>query len=354
MGQSPFKGYEPLFTTPLYYNISKVNGAIKTDGVLSEASWNAAKWSEDFVDIEGDKKPAPTFKTRFKMLWDNSNLYIAAEMEEPHIWSYLSQHDTIVFHDNDFEVFIDPDGNTHNYFEIEVNALKTVFDLFLSKPYRNGGDGLINWNTEDLKLGVTIYGTLNKPTDKDKKWQVEMAIPFRSIGYGYNYKIPANGTIWRMNFSRVEWNTEVKNDKYVKKINPETGKNQPENNWVWSPQGVINMHYPERWGYVQFVTGQPVQTEASFQLPAAEELKKYLWLIYYKQQEELHRSKKYATSLKDLGINDSTIKFANKLYTIQLEATHNLFEATIAESGAQITSKINQNGELKSVVVKEQ
>ena len=25
-----------------------------------------------------------------------------------------------------------------------------------------------------------------------------------------------------------------------------------EDNWVWSPQGEIAMHLPERWGFLQF------------------------------------------------------------------------------------------------------
>ena len=59
------------------------------------------------------------------MLWDETNLYIAAELTETHIWSTLTRHDTIVFLDNDFEVFIDPDNDTHHYFEIEINAAGT-------------------------------------------------------------------------------------------------------------------------------------------------------------------------------------------------------------------------------------
>jgi hypothetical protein len=49
-----------------------------------------------------------------------------------------------------------------------------------------------------------------------------------------------------MNFSRVEWQVEVVDGKYQKV--PETR----EDNWVWSPQGKIDMHIPERWGYVRF------------------------------------------------------------------------------------------------------
>ena len=30
-----------------------------------------------------------------------------------------------------------------------------------------------------------------------------------------------------------------------------------EDNWVWSPQGAVAMHLPERWGIVQFSEGAP-------------------------------------------------------------------------------------------------
>ena len=45
----------------------------------------------------------------------------------------------VIFHDNDFEVFIDPDGDNHNYYEFEMNALNTMWELTLVKPYRDGG-----------------------------------------------------------------------------------------------------------------------------------------------------------------------------------------------------------------------
>ena len=60
-------------------------------------------------------------------------------MEEPHVWGTLTKHDSVIFHDNDFEVFIDPNGDTLEYYEFEINALNTGWDLFLDKPYRQGG-----------------------------------------------------------------------------------------------------------------------------------------------------------------------------------------------------------------------
>ncbi len=117
------------------------------------------------------KTQAPPLQTNVKMLWDDSCLYIAGQISavDPNVWAYLKQHDEIVFHDNDFEVFINPNNTTHQYFEIEYNALNTVFDLFLNKPYRNGGNAMINWNAEGLYgRRLKCRGTLNDPSDTDQ------------------------------------------------------------------------------------------------------------------------------------------------------------------------------------------
>src|SRR5262249_12833697 len=105
------------------------------DGRPDEAAWAAAPWTEDFVDIEGSAKPNPRLRTRAKLLWDDDYLYIAAELQEPHLWATLTNHDAVIFRDPDFEVFIDPLGQTEPYYEFEMNALNTAWDLLLDKPY---------------------------------------------------------------------------------------------------------------------------------------------------------------------------------------------------------------------------
>lgn len=67
-------------------------------------------------------QPAPRLGTRVKMLWDESALYIAAWLEEPAPWANLTLHDSIIYHDNDFEVFIDPDGDNHMYYEVRSHV----------------------------------------------------------------------------------------------------------------------------------------------------------------------------------------------------------------------------------------
>ena len=344
--QDLFKGYEHLFTQPLSYKIYRTIAPVKMDGLLNEASWNAAAWSTDFVDIEGDRKPLPPQRTRFKMLWDNNNLYIAAELEETHIWNYFIKRDTIVYNENDFEIFIDPDGDAHNYFEIEVNALKNVFDLFMNKPYSNGGQALISWDVKDLKVGVKISGTINNPGDTDKKWVVEMAVPFSAVSFGDNVQVPVNNTLWRLNFSRVEWDTDIAEKKYKKKKDTVAGKNLPEHNWVWSPQGIINMHRPERWGYAQFTTDKPAENSAAIVLPASEEVKKILWLVYYKEHNYFKEKRKFSALLSELNFNDAAFKIGERSYTLEIAATPGLFEA-ILKNNAGDTWRINQDGEIR-------
>src|SRR5690606_7666629 len=103
--------------------------AIKLDGRLDETSWEAVPWSEKFLDIEGPQKSLPVHKTRMKMLWDEEYLYIGVHLVEPHIWATYTERESVIFHENDIEVFLDPDGDSHNYYELEVNALGTEWDL---------------------------------------------------------------------------------------------------------------------------------------------------------------------------------------------------------------------------------
>ena len=100
------------------------------DGKLDDKGWTGVKWSKSFVDIEGNLKPDPFYDTKVKMTWDENYFYFGAFMEDPHVWATITERDAVVYKDNDFEIFLDPDGDTHNYYELEVNAFETEWDLF--------------------------------------------------------------------------------------------------------------------------------------------------------------------------------------------------------------------------------
>ncbi len=246
---------------PLSYTCYRAPRAPRLDGSLDDAAWRAAPWSPAFVDIEGDRKPAPRFETRMKMLWDDHYLYVGAALQEPDVWGTLTQRDAVIFHDNDFEMFIDPDGDALNYVELEINALNTVWDLFLAKPYRDGGHADDAFDLVGLKTGVRVLGTLNHPGDVDSGWTVAIAIPWRALQRASGTTAaPRPGQQWRINYSRVEWHTTVVDGAYQKV------PGLREDNWVWSPQGMIDMHQPEHWGFVTF---SPVRADRRPPAPEA-------------------------------------------------------------------------------------
>lgn len=284
----------------------------RLDGKLDEAIWGHAPWTDLFVDIEGDRKPLPHCQTRARMMWDDDCLYIGCRLEEPHVWGTLTEHDCVIYQDNDFEVFLDPDATGHHYVELEVNALNTTWDLMLNRPYRSGGKAISGWEFRGLRTAVHVDGTLNDPTDQDTGWSVEVAIPWEGLREVTKQPLPPrDGDQWRINFSRVQWQVTIGPDGYAKV------PNTPEYNWVWSPQGVIDMHRPEHWGVLQFST-------ATTGLPAVRPLDEWdnrLALIKVWEAQTLHRRRngRYAASVADLNLD----------LPATIEATTNTFDATI-------------------------
>jgi len=239
-----------MIQPPRHYLCRRTPQPPEMNGRLEGAAWASAPWTEEFVDILGPEAPRPRFLTRAKMLWDSDALYIGAELEEPHVWGTLTEHDSVIFHDNDFEVFLDPDGDGHRYVELEINALNTTWDLLLVRPYRADGPPIDGFELKGLRTAVHVDGTLNDASDEDRGWSVTIAIPWAAVKQIAGCPTPpAAGDLWRINFSRVQWRHDVADGRYVKV------PNVPEDNWVWSPQGVVDMHRPEQWGVLQFADG---------------------------------------------------------------------------------------------------
>ncbi len=334
---------------PKGYVCYRTTFPVSVDGVLNEQAWAAVPWTDYFTDIEGSVKPAPRLKTRAKLLWDASNLYIAAELEEPHVWANLKQRDTVIFYDNDFEVFIDPDGDTHAYYELEVNALGTAWDLLLLKPYRDGGPPVVGWDIAGLKVGTHIDGTLNNPGDVDKGWTVEIVLPLSALKEcAKRASLPKAGDQWRIDFSRVEWRTLIENGNYTKEINPQTGKPFPEDNWVWSPQGRINMHMPEMWGFLQFSAIQAGTGTEEFAPDKNLDLKWALRMVYYAEFEYFTKKKFYSSSLADIGLN--LADFPKNLPAPVIHSTRTSFESFIPASKGNPVWTIYQDGRIVSLI----
>lgn len=219
-------------------------GTVTVDGSLDDAAWATAPWTTDFVDIANDL--VPRLETKAKILWDDTYLYVAGYLKETQLWANITQDNEVIFHDNDFEVFVDPYGTTHNYRELEVNALGKQWSLLLNKPYGDGGsENSRRVNPTggfDLQAVVAVSndGQVNDPNVTATHWIAEIAIPFTKLG-----RTPEQGAYWRINFSRVQWRAKVVDSTKYQKLSG------AEDNWVYGPIGVVAMHNPERWPVLQ-------------------------------------------------------------------------------------------------------
>mmetsp|Transcript_9097 Transcript_9097/g.26065 ORF Transcript_9097/g.26065 Transcript_9097/m.26065 type:complete len:383 (+) Transcript_9097:72-1220(+) len=234
------------------------------NGNVHKAEWERAPWSEPFVEIRGPDAPegsgpTPAQATRMKMLWDDDFLYVAAFIDfagGDEITANFTERNSPIYQlDSDFEVFLDPSGCCHGYKELELNAINTVWNLQLTKPYGDGGRELSGrvakpgeadfWDVQAQKTAARVTkGALHR-TGEPSQWVCELALSHRETQQDVPVPgaTPAVGRSWRINFSRVEKRGAV--------------------NWVWSPQvvfdpvkhrysGLVAMHLPDAWGYVVF------------------------------------------------------------------------------------------------------
>lgn len=319
---------------PRSYFCKRATKPFVLDGDIDKPFWADAQFTEDFEDIEGDLREKPRFRTRAKMLWDDENIYFAAELFGDEIWSHVTKRDDVIFTDNDFEIFIDPDSDTQQYFEFEMNARNTVWDLLLTKAYRDNGVPMNGMDIKGLKTAVKIDGKLNDPTAANKRWTCEIVMPFETLIEGNHRSVmPVIGDFFRINFSRVQWKVDVINGEFVKRKG-ENGAPLPEDNWVWSPTGIVNMHYPELWAFVFFT-----ENGEAHEIPADEHLKWELRRFYYAEHKLFDETGSFSTNPSEL-VPDSKI-------SPKIEITSHLFEISCKTADKKGEIVIFADGKVK-------
>ncbi|MCL4521536.1 MAG: carbohydrate-binding family 9-like protein [Firmicutes bacterium] len=246
---------------------------IQIDGSLEENAWRKAPKSPRFVEVVSGG-PA-LYDTRAAMLWDDQYLYVGFWVEEPFVQANLTERDAIIFAENDVEVFID---GIDAYYELEINARNTIyevffiwkdayqrkgvfdvpeFDVYAPNVYTFGGNhdrsvahfwrgshprgarwAFPGWDMPGLKTAVEIDGKINDPTNVDRGWTVEIAIPWSGMQWlaGKRALPPREGDEWRFQFARYE--KLASTDHHL--------------GWTWDPVGSTDNHYPERFTTVKF------------------------------------------------------------------------------------------------------
>ncbi len=342
--------YMESYDLPLYFN-HRIEDSILIDGLLDDVAWQEIPWTTDFVDIEGSEHNRPDHRTRAKMCWNEDYLYIAAELQEDHIWATFTERDDHIYIENAFEIFIDPDGDGHNYMELQVNALNTIMDLYMLYPYKidqgQSTHAIFGWHIEGLRHAVHINGTLNDPSDIDTSWIVELAIPRRTIGKLTTWKTLTD--LWRINFCRVDWPLAIVDGAY---IHPLSNHDHPPANYTaWSPTGEYDTHRPDRFGYVKNTYGIANSNLDNFELDPDESIKTALWDIFYQLKSCLREHKPDACTLQDLSI--PRVELEGYRFKPQLSYNPIGFDLYTRGTKARNTIVINEKGLLQTIATKD-
>jgi hypothetical protein len=252
------------------YTAFRAAGPLAVDGRLDEPSWQLAPRSPRFVDlIRGT--PA-IHDTRAAVLWDDEYLYVGYWVEEPFVAASLTERDSLIYTDNDVELFI---AGRDAYYEFEINALGTIYEVFFvweeayersgysalpefardapgAQPFNGVGFtthprgpriGYWGWDFPGLKSAVHVDGTLNDNSDRDRGWTVELALPWAGMAQlaraDGRALPPRSGDVWRMDFSRFNQYREA----------PPA---DDSSGWAWSAHGAWDSHIPECFPYITF------------------------------------------------------------------------------------------------------
>ena len=198
---SPADSPVPLVSS---YDCRFTEEPVTIDGAPDDAAWKNAATIENFSMpwLGKDNKPAAK-ATRAKILWDRENLYIAADLDDADLYADVTEHDGQIWDNDVFEVFLKPAADKPAYYEFQVNALNTQFDCFI--PRRGHVGRFKKLHDFGIESAVNLRGTLDKWTDTDKGWSVEMRIPWSD--FMPTGGRPEPGDEWRFALCRYDHDT---------------------------------------------------------------------------------------------------------------------------------------------------
>jgi hypothetical protein len=163
------------------YKVARAKEPITVDGRMDEAIWKNAEVVSFNYFYRADK-PAEKQPTKFRMLWDDENLYLFYECEDTSLTARETKPDGRPYLDDCAEFFCLPIPDSLNFhFGFEINITKAVYDYVMLWRYYNNRHFFVSGYNPAFKVEVIYDGTINNDKDKDKMWKMEMAIPFAAF-----------------------------------------------------------------------------------------------------------------------------------------------------------------------------
>lgn len=226
--------------TSVTHTCRPVSDAIVVDGRLDDADWRGL----DSLHLLKNNDPTggvPAVTTKVLAGWSQTRLYVAFVARTHNVKATITKHDGALYTEDVVEMFIDPDGDSKNYMELEWNCLNASLD-FEFTGVRTGDNTA--WAPKGMQNAVTVQGTANQSGDSDTSYTVEISIPWAALQEWSKAALPPKaGDKLPLNFYRIDHPTKSVEDLYG-----------------WSPTGAADFHRPDKFGQLIFSeTALPVR-----------------------------------------------------------------------------------------------
>jgi hypothetical protein len=196
------------------YKVAKTTATITVDGKMDEAAWNNAQ-VVSFDNFFRTDKPADKQKTKFRMMWDSTSLYLFYDCEDTSLTVKETKPDLRPYLDDCAEFFVVPipdSVNMHFGFEINLNLMQAAYDYIVLWKYYNNRTFFISGYNPSYKVAATYEGTINNEKDKDKGWKMEFQIPFAALSNFQLFNRPRPGVKWA--FQAVRQDRNLVDDRF--------------------------------------------------------------------------------------------------------------------------------------------
>jgi hypothetical protein len=195
-----------LNNTPLpEYHVTKTAKPPVIDGKLDDEVWKAAQ--PVTLNKSFDGSPA-TRRTVARLLYDDQNLYVSFDCEDPDVWGSKMNTDDDIYNEDVVEIFLDANGDGATYNELEVSPHNVIFDASF-QARRSDLEAAKKW-VSGMKSAVQVMGTIDNDSDQDQGWTVEMQIPMANLNSVPRLP-PQKGDTWRFNLYRLDHIVRLKN-----------------------------------------------------------------------------------------------------------------------------------------------
>jgi len=173
----------------------KTSEKMRVDGNLNEGDWQKSE-SRSFDYFYAVEKPDDKQASKFRMLWDDEDLYVFFECEDKYITARETVRDGQPYFDDCAELFLIPVADSLKvHFGFELNLYKVANDFVFLNGMKHGENVVVKAYNPDYEVAVTIDGTVNNNSDIDKGWTMEMKIPFKSMN-AVGFPFEGAGSKW--------------------------------------------------------------------------------------------------------------------------------------------------------------